>query len=89
MTKRSLFAAALVLASWAAQAEHAVAPEQEGKATAQAELVPVAKREVCMTTAWGDDVVRTDCRESTPTMPAGNPALKGICTIYYGMRTCH
>jgi hypothetical protein len=80
-----LFAALVAMVSWTAQAEHAVAPEADLKA----DLVPAARREICTTTIWGNDVIRTDCRESAYAAREANPALKGICTIYYGLRTCY
>ncbi len=81
MVRRALFAAAVAMVSWTAQAEHAVAPE--------ANLVPTVTREVCTTAEWGYDAVRTDCRVEVRAAPLPNPALKGICTIYYGRRTCY
>jgi hypothetical protein len=85
MVRRVLLAAAVAFVSLTAQAEHAVAPEKDLKADA----VPAATREVCTTAFFGDDVIRTDCRESAHAAPDANPALKGICTIYYGVRTCY
>ena len=41
----------------------------------EGELVPVVTREIC----------RLEVRPA----PKANPALSGICTIYYGRRTCH
>jgi hypothetical protein len=64
-----------------AQAEHDVAPE--------AKLVPAVTREVCTTAQWGYDAVRTDCRMEVRAAPTTNPALRGICTTYYGRRTCY
>ena len=82
MVKPVLFAAIVVaLVSGPAQAEQAVAPE--------AELVPAVTQEICTVGAWGYDEVRTDCRMETRTAAKPNPALNGICTIYYGRRICH
>ena len=36
-----------------------------------------------------DDVVRTHCRYGTLPVNKGNPALRGICTTLYGVRTCY
>jgi hypothetical protein len=36
-----------------------------------------------------DDVVRTHCRYGTLPVDKGNPALRGICTTLYGVRTCY
>jgi hypothetical protein len=52
-------------------------------------LVPAATREVCTTSDWGYGEIRTDCRtEALPVRP-DDPALRGICTTYYGRRTCY
>jgi hypothetical protein len=85
MVRRAFLVAAVAMVGWAAQAEHAVAPEKDLKT----DVVPTATREICTTTIFGDDVIRTDCREQAHAAPEGNPALKGICTIYYGVRTCY
>ena len=79
MVRRALLAAVVAMASWAAQAEHAVAPD--------AKLVPAVT--VCTESVWGFDEIRTDCRVEVRAAPQPNPALKGICTIYYGRRSCH
>ena len=55
----------------------------------EAEVVPVVTHETCTTSEWGFDAVRTDCRMEVLPAPRGNPGLKGICTTYYGRRTCH
>ena len=81
MVKRVLFAAMVVMLGGVAQAEHAVAPE--------ANLVPVVTQEVCTTALWGFDEIRTDCRTEVRAASKPSPALKGICTIYYGRRTCY
>ena len=81
MLRRAILAAMVGMLSWAAQAEHAVAPE--------AKLVPMVTREVCTESAWGFDEIRTDCRVEVRAAPQPNPALKGICTTYYGLRMCH
>jgi hypothetical protein len=81
MMKRLVFAATVAIAAGTAQAEHAVAPEGE--------LVPAVTREICDVAEWGYDQVRTDCRVQVRPAPKANPALSGICTIYYGRRTCH
>ena len=85
MMNSILFAALVAATGGAAQAEHAVAPD--------AELVPVVTREICDVSEWGAEwgyaQVRTDCRTQAYPAPKPNPALSGICTIYYGRRTCH
>ncbi len=81
MVKRVLFAAMVALLGATAQAEHAITPE--------AKLLPVVTQEVCTSALWGYDEVRTDCRTEVRAAPKVNPALRGICTIYYGRRTCH
>jgi hypothetical protein len=82
MVKRLVLAAVMgIVCGAAASAEHAVTPEDE--------LVPVATQEICIMIDWGLDGVRTDCRMAVRQAPVDNPALKGICTIYYGRRICH
>ena len=81
MGRRVLFAAMVAMLSGTAQAEQAVTPE--------ANLVPAVTREICDVAEWGYDQVRTDCRMEVRPAPKPNPALKGICTIYYGRRICH
>jgi hypothetical protein len=81
MMVRASLAALVVLVSLTAQAEHAVAPE--------AGAVAAATREICTEIAWGYDGVRTDCRFKVLAAEAPNPALNGLCTTYYGRRTCH
>ncbi|MGH6866806.1 MAG: hypothetical protein ACREDO_11710 [Methyloceanibacter sp.] len=48
-----------------------------------------AMREVCTTSEWEFGEIRTDCRTEYLRPSKGNPALDGICTTYYGHRTCH
>ena len=81
--KRVMFIGALAMLCGTAQAEqdHAVTPEPG--------LLPVVTREVCTTRNWGFGEIRTDCRSEVSVAPEANPALKGICTIYYGRRTCY
>ena len=81
MGRRVLFAAMVAMLSGTAQGEQAVAPEVN--------LVPVVTQEICDYAEWGYDQVRTDCRMEVRPAPKPNPALKGICTIYYGRRICH
>ena len=83
MVRRVLFAGLVALLSGTAQAEpeHTIPPEGA--------LLPVVTREICTTMLWGFDEIRSDCRTETRPAPKDNPALKGICTIYYGRRTCH
>jgi hypothetical protein len=81
MMKRVLFAGLVASISGVAQAEHAVVPDGE--------IVPVVTREICDVAAWGHDQIRTDCRTEILPVAKPNPALSGICNIYYGRRTCH
>ena len=81
MVRCVLFSSLVAMLGGAAQAEHAVAPD--------AELVPVVTQEICDYAEWGYDQVRTDCRAEIRPAPKPNPALNGICTIYYGRRVCH
>jgi hypothetical protein len=81
MVKRILLAGVVAMLGGAAQADHAVAPD--------AELVPVVTQEVCDYSDSGFGQVRTDCRSSAYPAAKPNPALSGICTIYYGHRVCH
>jgi hypothetical protein len=70
-----------------AWAGHGVVPEPQ-----PAPYEPVAAdgyRETCEQMDWGFDGVRTECRYEALPVRRGNPALKGICTIYYGERTCY
>ncbi|MGH6735457.1 MAG: hypothetical protein ACRECX_05185 [Methyloceanibacter sp.] len=85
MGKRAVIALTVAMLCGAAEAEHAFVPETE----AEVELVPAVTREVCTVSEWGYDEVRTDCRYEMLPPPRGNPALRGICTTYYGRRTCH
>ncbi len=84
MLKRVVFAGFVALlagTAWADQEPHAVTPD--------ASLVPVVTREVCATTNWGFGEIRTECRTEALPPSQGNPALRGICTTYYGRRTCY
>jgi hypothetical protein len=82
MVRSAIFGALCVgLLSGPAQAEHAV--------TAEAELIPAVTQEICTVGAWGYDEIRSDCRMETRAAAKANPALNGICTIYYGRRICH
>ena len=81
MIGRASLAAIVAMVSLAAHAEHAVAPE--------AGLVAASTREICTEIAWGYDGVRSDCRFQTLAGREPNPALKGICTTFYGRRTCY
>ena len=79
----------IVLICFAAMLGGAAQAEPEHAVTPEASLVPVIMREVCTTTNWGFDEIRTDCQMEASPAPKANPALKGICTIYYGRRTCY
>ena len=52
-------------------------------------LVPVATREVCAVSNWGYGEIRRECRTEELPSPHANPALRGICTTRYGLRTCY
>jgi hypothetical protein len=81
MIKRALFVAMLAMLGGAAQADQAAAPE--------ANLVQVVTQETCTSAVWGYDGIRTDCRTAVRPALKANPALQGICTTYYGRRTCY
>ncbi len=85
MGQRFVYAALAAIACTTAHAEHAIDIEPGYQPAYQ----PTAVSEVCSTTDFGYGEIRTDCRTS-PIAPAkADPALKGICTIYYGRRTCY
>jgi hypothetical protein len=46
-------------------------------------------REVCSTIDFGYGEIRTECRTEAIAPAKADPALKGICTIYYGRRSCY
>lgn len=81
MVRWGLLAGMIAMVSWTAQAEHAIAPEMDSG--------PEATREICTTIAWGYHGVRTDCRYQVLAVQKPNEALKGICTTFYGRRTCY
>jgi hypothetical protein len=81
MVGRGVLAGLVAMVSWAAQAEQAVAPE--------ADQIPAATREICTTIALGYSGVRTDCQYKVLAAEKPKEALKGICTTYYGRRTCY
>lgn len=81
MVRRGVLAGLVAMMGWTAQAEHAIAPEADG--------FPMTTREICTMIAWGYDGVRTDCRYRVLSAQKPKEALKGICTTYYGRRTCY
>jgi hypothetical protein len=84
MAKRGLLAAlGIVLLAGTAQAQHAIMPETTPS------VVPAVTREVCTISEWGFDEIRTDCKTAVLPAPKSNPALSGLCTTYYGRRTCY
>ena len=85
MGKRVCLAFVVLLFGGVAQAEHAFVPEIEP----EPEYLPVVTREVCTVSEWAFDDVRTDCRMEVLPRAPGNPALRGICTTRYGLRTCY
>jgi hypothetical protein len=82
MGTRIMFAAVAAMLTTSAYAEHAIDADQP---TYQ----PAGLREVCSTMDWGVGGIRTDCRYEALPPEGANPALKGICTTYYGRRTCY
>jgi hypothetical protein len=52
-------------------------------------LVTADSREVCTVSDWGYGEIRRDCRTEALPPSHGNPALRGICTTRYGLRTCY
>jgi hypothetical protein len=82
MVKRVVFVAAVLLSSGAAaESDHAIVPETESAREVTQEL--------CTTVGVGPDGLRTDCRIAVRPAALDNPSLKGICTTYYGRRTCY
>ena len=61
----------------------------ETKAEPEVVYVPVPFRETCTTVRHGNDFEKIDCRTQPLATAGGNPALEGICTVRYGMRTCY
>jgi predicted transglutaminase-like cysteine proteinase len=84
MGMRVIIAAAAAMLSTAAQAQ-----PQHAIETDEPVYQPAGMREVCSTMNWGVGEIRTDCRYEALLPERANPALKGICTTYYGRRTCH
>jgi len=82
MGKRIVFAAALAMVTGTAHAEPA-------SPTDGPSYQPVGMREVCSTTDFGYGEIRTECRTEAIAPAKADPALKGICTIYYGRRSCY
>ncbi len=82
MGTRIIFAALAAMLSTSALAEHAIEADEPI-------YQPVGVREVCSTMDWGVGEIRSDCRYEALAPEKANPALKGICTTYYGRRTCY
>ncbi len=82
MLKRVVLAGLIAVLGGAAHAE------QDRAATPATGLFPVT-HEVCTTTNWGFGEIRTDCRTEVSPTPKPSQALTGICTTYYGRRTCY
>jgi hypothetical protein len=82
MGKRIVFAAVMVMVTGAAHAQPAGPTDGLG-------YQPVGMREVCSTTDFGYGEIRTECRTEAVAPAKADPALKGICTIYYGRRSCY
>lgn len=83
MLKCVVLAGLLAMLGGVAQAEDQQWLTQDGK------VLPTATREVCTTSNWGFGEIRTECRTEALPLAQVNPALKGICTTYYGRRICH
>jgi hypothetical protein len=79
----------VVLAGFIAVLGGAVQAGQDQVAKPEAGLVPVVTHEVCTTTNWGFGEIRTECRTEESLAPKPSQSLKGICTTYYGRRTCY
>ena len=84
MLKRVVLAGFIAVLGGAAQAEQA-----QRWVTQDGNVLPAATREVCTTSNWGFGEIRTECRTEALPLAQVNPALKGICTTYYGRRICH
>jgi hypothetical protein len=83
----ALAALAASMLAGTAQAQHAISADEPNLQPFG--LQPAGMREVCSTMDWGIGEIRTDCRTELLPPPKANPALRGICTIYYGRRTCY
>jgi hypothetical protein len=84
MLKRVVLAGLMAMfggAAWADQEPRAVVQDPD--------VMPVVTREICTTMDWGYGEIRTDCRTEVSPAPPPDPKLKGICTTYYGRRTCY
>ena len=68
--------------STAAQAQYAIQVDEPS-------YQPVGVREVCSTMDFGFGEIRTECRTEEIAPAKADFALKGICTIYYGRRSCY
>ena len=77
----------VVLAGFIAVLAGAAQAGQDAVAKTDPGLVPVVTHEVCTTTNWGFGEIRTACRTETSPAPKANPS--GICTTFYGRRTCY
>jgi len=82
MGKRIVFAAALAMVTGTAHAESAGPTDGPS-------YQPVGMREVCSTIDFGYGEIHTECRTEAVAPSKADPALKGICTIYYGRRSCY
>lgn len=102
MGQRIVYAALAALISTAAYAEHAIDVQyavdgqhavavepQRASDVSDPSDQPAGVRQVCSTTDFGYGEIRTDCRTEAIVPAKADPALKGICTIYYGRRTCY
>jgi hypothetical protein len=79
----------VILAGCVALVGGAALAEENQAAASQTDLVPVVTREVCTTSDYGVGEIRTECRTETIPAPKVDPKMKGICTTFYGKRTCY
>jgi hypothetical protein len=86
MGQRIVYAALAAMTFTAAHAEHAI---EAGEPSYEPAYRPAGIREVCSTMDFGYGEIRTDCRTLQVAPAKADPALTGICTIYYGRRTCY
>jgi hypothetical protein len=84
MLKHVVLAGFIAVLGGAAQAEQA-----QRWVTQDGNVLPAATREVCTTSNWGFGEIRTECRTEALPLAQVNPALKGVCTTYYGRRICY
>jgi hypothetical protein len=82
MGTRFIFAALAAMLTTTAQAEHAIEADESI-------YQPASMRGACSTMDWGVGEIRTACHYEALAPEKDNPALNGLCTTYYGRRTCY